>query len=233
MTSLHSYLVFTWDSLQLAMEELKLKSKYIRLINKTRLYELDIPIIGLTGGIATGKSTVASELKRLNIPVIDADGLIKYIYQKEESISFIKHVAPAAITNNSINFSILREQFFNDKELKLKVEEFLYSKLPEAFKFHLEQFINPKFVIYDVPLLFEKNLEKLIDSTILVYAPRDVQMSRLIDRDNSSTELACKILNQQDDIETKRSKASIIIENTEKLSELASKIQVLRQDLFE
>ena len=73
-------------SLQLDMEELKLNPSNVRLNSETRLYGLDIPIIGLTGGIATGKSTVSSALQALGAPVIDADILIKFIYNQADTL---------------------------------------------------------------------------------------------------------------------------------------------------
>jgi dephospho-CoA kinase len=215
------------------MEELKLNSANIRLNAKTRLYELDIPIIGLTGGIATGKSTVSNILRDLGSPIIDADGLIKYIYNQQDTIAFIQSVSPNSILNNKINFQILRKDFFSNSELKLKIENYLYSKLPNAFNYHLSQLNNPSFVIYDVPLLFEKFLEKEIDFTILVFAPRNIQLDRVLARDNCSVDTANKILDYQDAIESKCDKASFVVDNSQDISHLKEQIQLLRSTLFQ
>ncbi len=83
------------------------------LINDTRLYHIDIPIIGLTGGIATGKSTVSKMLIENGLPLICADSLVKEIYKDNEAKAFIRNLVPDAIINDEINFPALREHFFN------------------------------------------------------------------------------------------------------------------------
>lgn len=219
-------------SLQLDMEDLKLNPKYISLTQNTRLYETQIPIIGLTGGIATGKSSASLELEKLGAKIICADKLIKYIYTKEETLEFIKKNFQSAIINNQVDFKALRSEVFSNPALKKELENYLYSHLPSAFKYHLAQFENPNFIIYDVPLLFENKLETKLDATLLIYAPRETQLKRVIERDNNDENLANKILDSQDSIESKRSKASFIIENTGSLEELTQKIQSLRGSLF-
>ena len=214
------------------MEKLKLNSANIRLNSETRLYELDIPIIGLTGGIATGKSTVSNILNDLGASIIDADRLIKYIYNQQDTLGFIKLNSPNSIIKDKINFKVLREEFFSNPYLKLKIETFLYNKLPSAFKYHVDQLEEPNFIIYDVPLLFEKKLEQLLDSTILVYAPRETQLERLIKRDKCSNEVAGKILDSQDPIESKRDKARFIIDNSKDITDLSKEIQVVTEKLF-
>jgi dephospho-CoA kinase len=214
------------------MEKLKLNPSNIRLISKTRLYGLDIPIIGLTGGIATGKSTVSNILKDLGAPIIDADRLIKYIYNQQDTLDFIRVNAPKSITKNEINFKLLREEFFSNSDLKSKIETFLYKKLPAAFKHHVNQFNDPSFIVYDVPLLFEKQLEQLLDTTILVYAPRETQLERLIKRDKCSIETANNILDSQDTIESKRPKARFIVDNSKDMDNLTTEIQLLTDSLF-
>lgn len=220
-------------SLQLDMEELKLISKYVKLNKENRLYNLDIPIIGLTGGIATGKSTVNDLFKQLNTPVIDADELVHYIYKLPETVAFIQSIAPHSVRDNQISFKLLREEFFTKKELKLEIEKFIYSKLPQAFAFYYNALNKPKLLVYDIPLLFEKNLESKFDLTLLVYAPREMQISRLIERDAIDIELANKILDQQDPIEEKAEKADIILKNDQKLTDLKQRFQELRALVFE
>lgn len=216
------------------MHLLKLKAKLERLNKNKRLHHLDCPIIGLTGGIATGKSTFANFMRQDGLCVVDADALIKEIYQKKETIKFINSLNPEFIQLDKINFQKLRKAFFNDEELKKQIEQFLYQKLPQTFKSHIPK--NTKVVVYDVPLLFEKHLDKLVDVSVLVYAPREIQLQRLVLRDKIDQELANSILDQQMDIEDKRQQADFIIDNTQNTQNkdhLQMQYQELKRNVFE
>jgi dephospho-CoA kinase len=191
-----------------------LNTKWITKNQNNRLYNVHIPIIGLTGGIASGKSTIAELLREHNISVIDADKLVKSIYKNNETIEFIKKNFPESIEDNSIIFPRLRELAFNNPEVKNKLENFIYSYLPSEFAKAFNQLPLVSFVVYDVPLLFEKGLDQYLDATICVYTPREIQIKRLMSRDLISAELALKILNQQINIEEKKLKADLVIDNS-------------------
>lgn len=197
------------------------------LSSGTRLYHIAIPIIGLTGGIATGKSTVANMLREREVPLICADALVKSIYQTNEAVEFISKIAPNAIDNNKIDFSCLREMFFHSDSFKLEIETFIYSRLEAQFKRELTKFTMAKHVIYDAPVLFEKDLADRVDLVVCVYAPRKVQLERLIARDGSSEDLANKILDAQYDIEEKKHRADIIVHNTGDLTLLEREVDNL------
>jgi dephospho-CoA kinase len=96
-----------------------------------------------------------------------------------------------------------------------------------------ERLSSPQMVVYDVPLLFEKAMEQMVDITILVYAPRTIQKDRLMKRDHISGELAETILNQQMDIESKKSKSQFIIENTKSEQELLKEVETFLQKILE
>jgi dephospho-CoA kinase len=203
----------------------QLDPKFIRLTPKNRLYQLEKPIIALTGGIATGKSTVSKILQNDGYTIIDADQLVKSIYEKEQTKKFIKENVPLSWENDKINFPKLREAFFQNKELKNKIEQFIYSNLPDAFISASKDIQNQDFYIYDVPLLYEKNLEGKVDLVILIYADRKTQLQRIITRDGSTSELANKILDQQIDIDEKKKKSDFVIENVGSMENLTHEIQ--------
>ena len=212
---------------------MKLKAKYQRLTPEHRLYGLKVPVIGLTGGIASGKTTVAEAFKKHGIPIINADHLVKEIYTLPETFSFISKEIPEAIKDGTIHFPTLREKVFLNTGVKTKVENFIYQRLPKAFEAAFLKLTNPEFVIYDVPLLFEKNLERLFDLNVLVYAPRKVQRIRLMKRDGHLEEMAENILNQQMDIEDKKLKAEFIINNSLTEEELAEEINQFLRQIFD
>jgi dephospho-CoA kinase len=189
-----------------------LKNEYITLKIEQRLYQCPVPIIGLTGGIATGKSFFARYLSQRGLPVISADDLIKNIYDWPETKDWLlKNNLPPKGPK-------LREMVFNDPDLKIKVENYLYPLLPKSFLDFFSRFKNPQVIIYDVPLLFEKKLELFFDQVVLVYASKDEQIKRLIQRDHISNELALKMLQSQLPIENKKTKTKWVIDNNDILN---------------
>lgn len=212
---------------------MKLKAKFNKLTEAQRLYGLDKPIIGLTGGIATGKSTVTKILEAKGLIVLDADRLVKSIYQGQEAKDFIKKNFPKAWIDNEISFPKLRELFFHDPKIKESVETFIYARLPKAFAEAAALNTKQPFHIYDVPLLFEKKLDQKMDLSVLVYAPKNVQRARLMDRDGHIEDMAEKILNHQMDIEDKKLKADFVINNSAGLEELAAEVSQLLLQVLE
>jgi dephospho-CoA kinase len=203
---------------------MKIKNDFDRLSKSERLYEVPIPVIGLTGGIATGKSTVARLMEKKGITVIDADRLVKNIYQRPETAEFIRSNYPFAWINNAIDFKLLRENFFKNPDTKASIESFIYSRLKDAFLKSYQENAAASFLVYDVPLLFEKKMQNLFDLTVLVYSDRETQKKRLMIRDQQTAEMAEIILEQQMSIEEKRTKADFIIENSGSENSLAAEV---------
>ena len=210
---------------------MKINEDLNRLSKDQRLYQLDVPVIGLTGGIATGKTTVSQKLQEKGFAVINADHLVKDIYALPETFEFIRNEFPDVIKNEQIQFPLLRQFVFANTENKVKIENFIYARLAQAFNAAFNKFDHPQMIIYDVPLLFEKNLQPLFDMTVLVYAPREIQQTRLMKRDNVLEEMAETMLNSQMDIEEKKAKADFIIDNSKSESELAEEINRLLHKL--
>jgi len=192
---------------------------------QSRLYQCPVPLIGLTGGIGTGKSQVGIILKNLGHPVLEADYLVKCIYQKKETIEFVEKLFPNAIVDQAIDFKILRKLFFSQKQEALNLENHLYKQIPAMFEIERLRLNVTNYLIYDVPLLFEKNLVPYFDSVVLVYAPRSVQKARVLSRDESSSDTIEKILDAQMDIEEKKRLSPWVIENTQGLGELQANVE--------
>ena len=133
-----------------------------RLSPCNRLHQIAVPLVGLTGGIASGKSTVASLLAKKDVPVISADRLIKRLYGQEKTVDFIRENFPECVSGKTINFPLLRQKAFQDKMSRTILENFLHPGLPELFREAVGEFHTPDVIIYDIPLLFEKSLEKAI-----------------------------------------------------------------------
>jgi dephospho-CoA kinase len=210
----------------------KLKSMFVKLTPEKRLYQLDKPVLAITGGIATGKSSVSEIMTSKGFQVIDADKLVKSIYQTPEAIHYIKNNIPAAYSVGRIDFKILRELFFKSSETKKLIEDFIYPNLKEAFLKETISITNQDFYFYDVPLLFERGLDSQVDLSIVVYTPKETQINRLIERDHCPLPLANAILSEQMDIELKRTKADFIINNFGTKKELAVEVDKLLLQLM-
>jgi dephospho-CoA kinase len=202
---------------------MKINKEHISKDSKTRIHQCEIPVVALTGGIGSGKSVVSKMLIEKGLPLIDADSLVHEIYEKQEVIDFIKNNYPTAYEDNKISFRKLREIFFQDKNIQEEIENLIYSHLPEQFNSHVNK--KDSFVIYDVPLLFEKKLDKLVDLTLVVYCPEDTQLKRVMARDNNDEALVKKILAAQLPMEEKRVRADYAIDNSGPMEELENKVQ--------
>lgn len=192
-----------------------LNPKWIKLEALKRLYQIDIPIIGLTGGIATGKTSFAHLLRAKNIHVIDADGLIKSLYKRNDVLDFITQHVPLAMDGRNVNFKHLREHVFGHEGLKTKLEQFLYTHMPLAFTDEMSKRLDATWIVYDVPLLFERSLNFRVDQSVVVYARPEIQVKRLMQRDSIDEDFAKRIISQQMDIDVKKDKADYVIDNSE------------------
>lgn len=210
----------------------RLDSQFVRLKPEKRLYQLHVPVIGLTGGISTGKSTVAKLFQAHGLSVINADLLVKEIYKNQNTKNFIADRYPECVKNNEIDFSILRSRFFRDTNTKSIIEKFIYQGLPEAFHNAFTKLGPALTVVYDVPLLFEKHLESMVDVSVVVYAPPNVQRSRLMIRDNHQESQAQNIMDQQIPIDQKRGKADFVVDNSGSLEELTAEVDKLLRKII-
>lgn len=212
---------------------MKLKNKFITKTQTDRLYQLPVPVIGLTGGIATGKSSVSRLLLDAGYPLLDADKLVKIVYQKEKTLEYLKVHHPEVMKGEIVQFRLLRELFFKDQITKSNIENLIYSQLSEVFHEELNKLSNPTFVIYDIPLLFERNLQNKFDLSVLVYTTPQIQVQRLMNRDNHTETEARNIIAHQISIEEKKKKADLIISNIGDLSHLENEVKGLCLQIFE
>ena len=182
--------------------------------------------IALTGGIATGKSTVCNLLKLYGFAIIDADeiahGVLDENYNKIEELfgkEFVKE--------NRVDRKKLGSLIFGNNTQRLKLEKLLHPlirKKIEILSEKLDSFKVPYFI--DIPLFFEKKGYD-IKKSVLVYAPKDIQLQRLVKREGKSLKDAKKIVDVQMDIENKKELADFIVDNTKDLKHLQSEVERL------
>lgn len=211
---------------------MRLKKQFITLNKETRLYGTQFPIIGLTGGIATGKSLATDILSDKGYHVICADTLVKQIYSKKTSFSFILKEFPEAIKNQSIDFKHLRALFFSSEKTKKKIEDFIYSQMPQEFELAVEKLNNPSYTFYDIPLLFEKKLETKVDMSLCIYTPYKLQKERLLKRDQINENLADEIIKAQIDIDKKKENATFSIDNSQSKESFVERLDDCLKKIF-
>ncbi len=187
-------------------------------------------VIGLTGGIASGKSTVSQMIKEKGIRVVDADIIAKEAVSKGSAAlhqivqTFGEEVL---LPNGELNRQQLGAIIFSDEEKRKKLNAIVH---PEVRKEMLEQrdegvSNNETFVVLDIPLLFESKLEGLVDRIIVVYTTPDLQLSRLMNRNDLSEEEALKRIHSQQPLEEKCQKADRVIENTKDLAFMRKQLE--------
>lgn len=186
-------------------------------------------IVGLTGGIASGKSTVSNFFKKLGLEVLDADEVVKEVSQKEDTVNRIVKVFGKNILddNGKIIREKLREEAFENRELLNKLNEIIHPQVIEIFVKKKEETSEDSIVIFDIPLLYEAEMESLCDKIIVVYIEREQQIKRVIERDKNTRELAEKIIGAQMSLEEKAKRADIVINNNSTLEDLKNQVNVI------
>ncbi|OQX28390.1 MAG: dephospho-CoA kinase [Desulfobacteraceae bacterium IS3] len=176
-------------------------------------------LLGVTGGIATGKSTVTRMLKEMGAAVIDMDVIARQVVEpgKPALQDIVGYFGKEVLqSDGSLDRKKVSKIVFNDPEKRKKLESFTHPRIYEEFFRQVNVIVenNPNAVIQaEVPLLIEMNLQHLFDKIILVYAPREEQIRRLTKRDNISEAEAIQILAAQLPIAEKVKYADFVIEN--------------------
>ncbi|MCT7550130.1 dephospho-CoA kinase [Aliarcobacter butzleri] len=180
--------------------------------------------IALTGGISTGKSTVCNLLKLHGFLTIDADKIAHKLLD-ENSSKIEEMFGKEYVENEKVLRKELGKIIFSNEENKLKLEALLHPLIKEEIikesKIYEEQ-NKPYFV--DIPLFFEK-MHYPISKSLVIYTPKELQIQRLMKRDNiDEKEAKLKISNQMD-IEEKRKLANIVIDNSKDLKHLQNEVE--------
>ena len=187
--------------------------------------------IALTGGIATGKSTVASLFMMHGFLTIDADKIAHKILDTNTS-TISELFGSKYIIDNKVDRKELGNLIFNNKDEKKKLENFIHPLIKEQIIKDAKIFEEQKKpYLIDIPLFFE-NRNYNIKNSIVVYTPKDIQIQRLILRDNSTKDEALSRINNQMDIEDKQSLATFIIDNSKNLKNLQNEVERIKKMLL-
>ena len=175
--------------------------------------------IALTGGIATGKSTVASLLMLNGIRIIDADTISHEIL--DASSAWVReNFGEAFVDGAKVNRTKLGTLIFSDREAKKKLEDFLHPKIRaeiEQRSIKQDSFRFPYLI--DIPLFFENGGYDIKES-VVVYVPKELQLERFMKRNGYSKEESLRRIESQMDIEEKKKRATWVIDNSGDLKHL-------------
>jgi len=173
-------------------------------------------VIGLTGGIGSGKTTIANYFKSKGVPIYIADDEAKAILFTPEAVKEVKETfGDAVMTDNLPDRAKLASVVFNEPEELKKLNEIIHPKVIEHFKQWLVAHSDAKFIIREAAILFESGRYKDCDAIILVTAPKELRIKRVIERDGTTKEKVLERMNAQWDDEKKAALSDYIIINTE------------------
>ena len=179
-------------------------------------------IIGLTGGIGTGKSTVSRKLRERGYPVIDLDVISREVIEYPEVIDeLVRNFGNEILENQnntsgkkSISRNKLRQTVFKEEKKVSVLNSIMHPPIVEEMRRQIEKLRKSyKTVFVEVQLLFEAKLEKEFDIIVLVYADKKTQLERVLKRDGRSEGEVQQIINAQMDMTEKRRLSNYIIEN--------------------
>lgn len=193
-------------------------------------------VIGLTGGIASGKSTVANILKEKGIPIVDADIIAREVVEKgsETLNKLVETFSPAILHNDgSLDRAALGSIIFHNEEKRQLLNSIMHPSIRKRMKEKTAQYLQEGYsvVVMDIPLLFESKLTHLVDKTIVVYVDEEVQLKRLMERNTLSKDEALARIHSQMPLKEKKNLADFVIDNNGSLNETTTQLQEIIQKI--
>jgi len=191
-----------------------------------------VKLVGLTGGIASGKSAVAKILAQLGAAIVDADVLSREVVApghegwKEIVATFGSEVLQ---TDQTLDRQKLRTLIFNNPDARKQLEAIIHPRVRALAERRIREHGEAGYavVVYEVPLLFEGNLQEWLRPVILVACDVEIQRQRLRQRDGLDAAAAQKHIDAQMSLEEKRKLADYVIENDGSLADLESQVRVV------
>ncbi|MBB1194088.1 dephospho-CoA kinase [Flavobacterium sp. SOK18b] len=171
-------------------------------------------IIGLTGGIGSGKTTIASFFKAAGIPIYIADDAGKKVMQDALVLNSIKEVFGNIVFNDGmLDRSELAKIVFSDPEKLQILNKIVHPAIKKDFELWLKQNDKAQYVIYEAAILFESNKYKDCDVIVSVVAPLETRINRVLERDATTRDLVLKRINAQWTDAQRVEKSDFVIEN--------------------
>ena len=196
-------------------------------------------LLGITGGIATGKTTVVDMFAQLGAAVIDFDILARLVVEPDkpawkEIVSYFGE--QVLMENRALDRKKLSQIVFQDRQKRKKLESFIHPRTLEEFVNQVNDITQKSpsaIILADVPLLIEVNWQYLFHKIVVVSESPEKQIERLTKRDNISPEEAHNILKAQLPIDKKAGYADFVIDNGDSLQETRAQVEKLWQELLQ
>ncbi len=189
-----------------------------------------MPILGLTGELASGKSTVLKLLLAKGASTFDIDEKIHSYYRNRKSPVYKKTVAlfPEAVAGGNISRKKLGKIIFSDRNRLKKLESIVHPQAIKDLQIWIQKSKNKKKIyVAEVPLLFERKLASCFEGVILVFVKKGVLRQRIIDKYKLSQDMVCRRLKLYLPIREKINKADIVIDNSSSLKDLKKEVDFL------
>jgi dephospho-CoA kinase len=195
-----------------------------------------VKLVGLTGGIASGKSTVAAILRRLGAAIINADELSRQVVQPEQGAweEIIKTFGPDILQEDkTLDRRKLRKIVFDNPEARKKLEAIIHPRVRALAERRISELAaaGSSVIVYEVPLLFEAQIHLWLRPVILVACDLETQKKRLLERDHLTELEAQQHLDAQMSLEEKRKLADYVIENDGTPEELEQDVRAVLQKI--
>jgi dephospho-CoA kinase len=187
--------------------------------------------VGLTGGIASGKSTVCALFAHYKIPIIDADLIARQLVEpnKIAYVEIIQNFGQKILQKDkAINRKKLRQLIFSDPTAKQTLENILHPKIRQQLILQSQQQHTP-YIILAIPLLIESKMYDLVDRILVIDIEPSLQLQRLQQRDGSSSDQAQAMVSAQCSQKQRLAHANDIIDNNDDPTTLSKKIELLHQ----
>lgn len=202
---------------------------FARIAKNRKRAEIMGKTIGLTGSVATGKSTVSNMIQQAGIPLVDADIAARKVVEpgteglKEIVAYFGEEIL---LADGTLDRAKLGEIIFKDKEKREKLNEITHPRVKDYMLEARERFFRAgeELVFFDIPLLFESHLESLVDQIVVVWTTPETEFKRLMERNNLTKEDALRRIESQMGIDEKARKADFVIDNNESLEKTQKQV---------
>ena len=191
--------------------------------------------VGLTGGIGSGKSTVAKTLKAKGIQIIDADKIAREVVAPGESalLKITEYFGEGILLpDGSLNRSELKAKIFSDPTAKKRLEDILHPSIRQRILQRVDEAIDTPYVVADIPLLVENNYPTYFDRVVVVDCTEAQQIARVKARDELPEAQIKSIMKSQATRENRLAAATDVIDNTGDLSSLNTQIEKLHETLL-